>query len=60
MPNNKIELISHDKYRGRYMVIIFYPFDFSYVCPTELLAFSEKFNDFRNLGTDIIAISTDS
>ncbi len=33
--------ISLDDYKGKFVVLIFYPFDFTYVCPTELIAFSE-------------------
>jgi len=32
---------------GQYTVLLFYPFDFTYVCPTELIAFSEAMDDFK-------------
>ena len=40
--------------------MIFYPFDFTYVCPTELIAFSESIQEFKNLNTSILGVSTDS
>ena len=40
--------------------MIFYPFDFTYVCPTELISFSERIKEFKEIDTEIIGISTDS
>lgn len=40
--------------------MLFYPFDFTYVCPTELIAFSEAMPEFRKIGVEVIGISTDS
>ena len=48
------------QYTGKYVVRLFYPADFTFVCPTELLAFSDRADDFRKEGCEIIAISTDS
>lgn len=47
-------------YRGRYVVLFFYPLDFTFVCPTELHAFEEKIEEFRSRDVDVIAVSTDS
>lgn len=52
--------ISLGAYRGRWVVLFFYPQDFTYVCPTELLAFSRKLADFRRLGAQVLACSVDS
>ena len=41
-------------------MLLFYPFDFTYVCPTELISFSEKMHEFDNLNTKVFGISTDS
>ena len=38
-------------YAGKYVVLLFYPFDFTYVCPTELIAFSESVQRFKDLDT---------
>lgn len=42
------------------MVLLFYPFDYTYVCPTELIAFSENINKFREIGAEVLGISVDS
>jgi peroxiredoxin (alkyl hydroperoxide reductase subunit C) len=47
-------------YRGKYVVLFFYPLDFTFVCPTELHAFQEKIEDFDKKNVQIIAVSTDS
>jgi len=54
--------ISLDDYKGVWLVLLFYPFDFTYVCPTELLAFSDahKSGKFDGIKTEILGISTDS
>ena len=51
---------SSEEYKGKYLVLLFYPFDFTYVCPTELIAFSENIKEFNELNTQVIGISTDS
>lgn len=56
----KFRKISLNDYEGKYLAIIFYPFDFTYVCPTELISFSDSLEKFKAIGADIIAISTDS
>ncbi|EDW69845.1 peroxiredoxin 2 [Drosophila virilis] len=48
------------EYRGRYVLLLFYPANFSFVCPTELQAFSDRAQEFRNIGCEIIGCSTDS
>ncbi|XP_052859846.1 uncharacterized protein LOC128267096 [Anopheles cruzii] len=47
-------------YRGKYLVFFFYPLDFTFVCPTEILAFSDRVDEFRKLNTEVIAASIDS
>ena len=47
-------------YKDKYVVLIFYPFDFTYVCPTEIIAFSENIQKFKDINTEVLAISTDS
>lgn len=48
------------QYKNKYILLIFYPKDFTFVCPTELHAFQESINDFNTRNVQIIAISTDS
>merc|ERR1712086_80384 len=52
--------ISLDDYKGKYLVLVFYPFDFTYVCPTELIAFSDSLSKFNEIGAEVLGISTDS
>ncbi len=47
-------------YKGRWLVLLFYPLDFTFVCPTELTAFSDRYEEFQGIGADIIGVSTDS
>lgn len=52
--------ISLSDYRGKYVVLLFYPLDFTFVCPTEILAFSDRLAEFHALGAEVIAVSVDS
>ncbi|MCJ2543189.1 peroxiredoxin [Thermostichus vulcanus] len=48
-------------YKGKkYVVLFFYPLDFTFVCPTEITAFSDRYADFANLNTEILGVSVDS
>ena len=47
-------------YRGKYNVLFFYPLDFTFVCPTEVIAFSDRYEEFAKINTEILAISVDS
>jgi len=58
--NNKFETVSLSDYKDKYLVLLFYPFDYTYVCPTELIAFSENINKFREIGAEVLGISVDS
>lgn len=45
--NQEFKTVSLNDYKDKYLVVIFYPFDFTYVCPTELIAFSENLSKFK-------------
>jgi alkyl hydroperoxide reductase subunit AhpC len=47
-------------YRGKWLVLFFYPLDFTFVCPTEINALSDRYEEFLELGADILGVSTDS
>ena len=47
-------------FKGKYLVLFFYPLDFTFVCPTEIIAFSNKAKEFREIGVEIVAASIDS
>lgn len=54
----KIKLSSYQK--NKYVVLFFYPLDFTFVCPTEVIAFSDRYAEFAKLNTEVIGISVDS
>jgi len=47
-------------FSGKYLVLLFYPLDFTFVCPTEIIAFSDRIEEFKKLNTEIVGISVDS
>lgn len=47
-------------YRGQFVILLFYPLDFTFVCPTELIAFSDRYQEFSDLNAVILGISVDS
>ena len=58
--NNIVDNFSLSDYDGRYIVLFFYPLDFTFVCPTELHAFQEKLAEFHSKGAEVIGCSVDS
>ncbi len=60
MPDNRFETISLSDYRGKYVVLFFYPLDFTFVCPSEILGFDRKVEEFRKRDCELIGISVDS
>jgi len=52
--------VSLSAYKGKWVVLFFYPLDFTFVCPTEILAFSDRAAEFSKLGAEIIGVSVDS
>jgi peroxiredoxin (alkyl hydroperoxide reductase subunit C) len=48
------------QYRGKYVVLFFYPLDFTFVCPTEIIAFDQKLEEFHKRNTEVLAVSVDS
>jgi alkyl hydroperoxide reductase subunit AhpC len=58
--DDKFEKISLDSYTGKWVVLFFYPLDFTFVCPTEILEFSAKANEFEKLNAVILGCSVDS
>ena len=65
MPSTKnIEKLNENvklaDYSGQWLVLLFYPLDFTFVCPTELTSFSDRYEDFEGIGAAVIGVSTDS
>lgn len=49
-----------EDYKGKWLIFFFYPLDFTFVCPTEITAFSDRIEDFDDLDAEILGVSTDS
>src|SRR6476620_5862370 len=47
-------------YKGKWLILLFYPLDFTFVCPTELISFSDRLEEFEGVGAEVLAVSTDS
>jgi len=58
--DGKFKTISLSEYRGKWLVLFFYPLDFTFVCPTEIIAFSERIKDFHAIDTEVVGASVDS
>jgi peroxiredoxin (alkyl hydroperoxide reductase subunit C) len=58
--NKIIDNFHLSDYKGKYIVLFFYPMDFTFVCPTEIHAFNDRLNEFKNRGAEVIAASVDS
>ena len=54
------ENISLADYKGKWLILVFYPLDFTFVCPTELTAFSDRIDELNGVGAEVLGISTDS
>ena len=52
--------VSLSDYRGSYVILFFYPLDFTFVCPTEIIAFNDRAAEFKELNCKVLACSTDS
>ncbi|WP_047154843.1 peroxiredoxin [Aneurinibacillus tyrosinisolvens] len=52
--------VTLDDYKGKWLVFFFYPLDFTFVCPTEITALSDAYDQFAELDTEILGVSTDS
>ncbi len=56
----EIKDVSLNDYKGKWLVFFFYPLDFTFVCPTEILAFNEHLDRFKALGCEVLGCSVDS
>jgi peroxiredoxin (alkyl hydroperoxide reductase subunit C) len=60
MANDTFEDLTLSSLKGKYVVLFFYPLDFTFVCPSEILAFDKKLDDFRKKDCEVIGVSVDS
>lgn len=58
--NNEIKELELESYKGKYVLLFFYPLDFTFVCPSEIIAFDKKYDEFKNKGVEVIGVSVDS
>jgi alkyl hydroperoxide reductase subunit AhpC len=60
MPDGSFKEVKLSDFRGKYVLLFFYPLDFTFVCPTEIIAFSDRAAEFEKLGVQILGVSIDS
>lgn len=60
MGDGSIKEIKLSEYKGKYVVLFFYPLDFTFVCPTEIIAMSDRIEEFEVRNTQVIGVSVDS
>jgi peroxiredoxin (alkyl hydroperoxide reductase subunit C) len=58
--NTIVEDFKLSSYRGKYVLLFFYPLDFTFVCPSEIIAFDKKLEEFKSRGVEVIGVSVDS
>jgi peroxiredoxin 2/4 len=61
LPNNEVKQIKLSEFtKGKYTVVFFYPLDFTFVCPTELIAFDHRLDEFKKRNVEVLGVSIDS
>ena len=61
LPNNSIkDDFSLEDVAGKYVVLFFYPLDFTFVCPTEIIEFNKKLGELKERGAEVVGVSVDS
>lgn len=60
MPDNSIAELKLSSYRGKYVVLFFYPLDFTFVCPSEIIAFDKAVKKFKERNAVVLGVSVDS
>jgi len=56
----QFKTVSLDDFKGKWLVVFFYPLDFTFVCPTEILAFSDRIEEFHKANAQVVGVSVDS
>jgi peroxiredoxin (alkyl hydroperoxide reductase subunit C) len=60
LPDNSFAQLTLSSFKGKNVVLFFYPLDFTFVCPSEILAFNKKLDEFKKRNTEVIGVSVDS
>ncbi len=58
--NGDFAQVKLSDFKGKYVVLFFYPLDYTFVCPTEIAAFADRYEEFQKLGAEVLAASVDS
>ncbi|XP_074502901.1 thioredoxin-dependent peroxide reductase, mitochondrial isoform X1 [Sebastes fasciatus] len=58
--NGEFKEMSLADFKGKYLVLFFYPLDFTFVCPTEIISFSDKASEFHDINCEVVGVSVDS
>jgi peroxiredoxin 2/4 len=60
MADNSFAQVTLSSFKGKYVYLLFYPLDFTFVCPSEILAFNKKLDEFKTRNCELISVSVDS
>lgn len=60
LPDGSFKDLKLSDYKGKWVVVFFYPLDFTFVCPTEIKGFNQHLDEFKKLGCEVLSVSTDS
>ncbi len=58
-PDNSISDFTLSSLRGKYVVLFFYPLDFTFVCPSEIIAFDKKVKEFKDRNAELVGVSVE-
>lgn len=58
--NGDFKEVSLEEYKGKWVVLAFYPADFTFICPTELARFADHYDEFQSIGAEVMSVSTDT
>ncbi|MFZ2388848.1 MAG: redoxin domain-containing protein, partial [Polaromonas sp.] len=58
--NGKFVTVTNESLKGKWSVVVFYPADFTFVCPTELEDLADNYAEFQKLGVEVYSVSTDT
>jgi len=58
--NNEIKKVKLSDYKGKWLVLVFYPADFTFICPTELAEVADQYEDFQKNNAEVLSVSTDT
>ncbi len=58
--NGEFKTVSNECIKGKWAIFFFYPADFTFVCPTELVDLAEKYEQLKSMGVEVFSVSTDT